>query len=125
MTLIHLSFITFLIYNILFISLYGQFQFTYQLPDHPLITKSISDLKDLCQSFPAFDGRFRFLGNTAEIYYFIQEAFIFCEYWFPQFMFTAIAVSNQTNNGNNTGCLTCYDYKNPNADPLYCLSAAW
>ena len=122
MTITYLSFITFLICYLSFIGLYGQFQFRYQLPDDLLITKSTSDLRDLCESFPAFDGRFRFLGNTAEAYYLVQKGFIFFEYWFPQLMFTAIAVSNQTNNGTNTGCLTCYDYQNPNADPLYCLS---
>lgn len=121
--MINISFISFIIYNLLLHIKYAQFP--YQLPgdiySDPLITKSRADLEDLCVSFPAFDGHFRFLGNTAEAYYLVQEGFIYFEYYFPQFMWTAIAVSNQTNNGYNTGCLECYDYKDPNAKVQDCL----
>eukprot|EP00485_Elphidium_margaritaceum_P008447 CAMPEP_0202695886 /NCGR_PEP_ID=MMETSP1385-20130828/9334_1 /ASSEMBLY_ACC=CAM_ASM_000861 /TAXON_ID=933848 /ORGANISM="Elphidium margaritaceum" /LENGTH=1763 /DNA_ID=CAMNT_0049351965 /DNA_START=212 /DNA_END=5500 /DNA_ORIENTATION=+ len=93
-----------------------------ELPDTPLIDKGKEDLMSLCESFPAYEGWFRFLENRAEAYFLAQDGFLYFEYYFPQFMFTAIAVSNQTNNGGNTGCLTCYDLDDPDRDVQACLS---
>ena len=115
-----LLFLLLFVFTNLLIKCYGELPF--ELGDDRLIDKSKVELQDLCVSFPAFDGWFRFLGNKAEAYYLVQNGFIYFEYYFPQYMFTAISVSNQTNNGYNTGCLDCYDYKDPNANPINCLS---
>eukprot|EP01084_Bolivina_argentea_P028902 53682_1 len=88
-----------------------------ELPPDPLIKKTQTDVDKLCDSYPSFSGWFRFLQNTAEAYFFVEDGFIYFEYYVPQYMFTAIAVSNQTN-PDNTQCLDCYY---PNKDVLPCL----
>eukprot|EP01084_Bolivina_argentea_P187714 323286_1 len=55
-----------------------------------------------------------------EAYFFIEEGFIYFEYYFPQLMFTAIAVSNQTTKWGNNGCLDCYESNSNNVE--HCLS---
>ena len=89
--------------------------------DEPLITKSQSEINALCNQSPAQSGHFRYLENQAEAWFFAESGFLYFEYYFPQFMFTAIAVSNQTNKGANTGCLDCYNISDPSS-VQQCLS---
>ena len=79
--------------------------------DDPLIDKD--DVPRFpCHDSPSVSGWFRFLQNQAEAYFYAESGFLYFEYYFPQFMFTAIAVSNQTNKGANTGCLECVNQYN-------------
>ena len=60
-----------------------------------------------CQSNYGLEGRFRFLGNTAEAYWHVESGFVYFEYLFPSIVWTGFGASNQSI-PSPTSCLSCY-----------------
>ena len=77
-------------------------------------------LASQCESPVGLEGRFKFLGNTAEAWFHVESGWAYFEYLFPAISWTGIGASNQTISDIATPCLDCYF--TPGNDVDDCLS---
>lgn len=97
---------TFFIFN--FLAKVNANDLVQELNDTRLITagNALGRASFCVDTYPGYDAWFRFLGKTAEMYLHAEAGFIYFEYYFPQFHWMGVTVSNQTNNVD-VGCLQC------------------